>query len=447
MQLRTTLFLVAILTVLSGCSSSSTGAPGETPGGDDAAAHPGDAAGAQEAAPGTDAGGGGPDGTSPMDGGGVMFDASGFDVAPPTSDGGTGTRSIPPAVFQRKALSYSGFRAGQSPELGVYPSAAQVTEDLKLLVQGGWTFLRLFECDQFAATTLKAIHDNNLDIKVMQGVWVYGPAAGNDASTQAEIQRCLALNSMYSDIIVAFSVGNETLDDWSNILTPVADLTAYINEVRDQVTQPVTTDDMYVPFTFGSDGTYSYAPVLQVAKAVDFLAIHCYAFIDAPYQSWDWQQLAVPAGTARAVAMMNAAEQYEEDSITQVRQALAGQGLNLPIVLGEVGWKSTPALTNMADTTEVYRAHPVNEKMFYDNLMAWVYGNKKNTNSPLAAFYFEGFDEPWKQDDDGWGLFDANRNAKYAVWDLFPNMKPPGAPNYSQSDAVYYTAPADAGGD
>jgi exo-beta-1,3-glucanase (GH17 family) len=382
----------------------------------------------------------------PLDGGGVSFDASGFDVAPPSSDGGL--RTIDPAVFQRKALSYSGFRTGQSPDQSVYPSADQVTQDLKLLVQGGWTFLRLFTCDQFASTTLKAIHDNNLDIKVMQGVWVYGPAAGNDAATQAEIQRCLALNASYSDIIVAFSVGNETLDDWSNILTPVADLTAYINEVRDQVTQPVTTDDMYVPFTFGSDGMYSYAPVLQVAKAVDFLAIHCYAFIDAPYDSWDYEQLSVPAGPARAVAMMNAAEQYEEDSISQVRQAIAAQGLNLPIVLGEVGWKSAPtAVASGADPTEVYRAHPVNQKMFYDNLMAWVYGANKNANSPLAAFYFEGFDEPWKMDDDGWGVFDVNRYAKYVIWDQFPTMKPPGAPTYSSSDAVYYVPPADAGSD
>ena len=76
--------------------------------------------------------------------------------------------------------------------------------------------------------------------------------------------------------------------------------------------------------------------------------------------------------------------------------------------------------------------------MFHDAEMAWVYGANKNANSPLAAFYFEGFDEPWKTTDDGWGLLDTNRYANYVIWSQFPNLKAPGSPNYTQADAVYY---------
>ena len=39
--------------------------------------------------------------------------------------------------------------------------------------------------------------------------------------------------------------------------------------------------------------------------------------------------------------------------------------------------------------------------------------------------------------DDGWGLFDSDRKAKYVIWGTFPDKKPANAPNYSDADAVY----------
>ena len=83
--------------------------------------------------------------------------------------------------------------------------------------------------------------------------------------------------------------------------------------------------------------------------------------------------------------------------------------------------------------------------MFYDAFTSWTSGATRDTSSPVAAFTFEAFDEPWKTTDDGWGLFDVDRNAKYAMWTAFPDRKPPGAPAYTDADAVYYAAPADGG--
>jgi len=333
-------------------------------------------------------------------------------------------------------MCYSGYRANENPygSPPTFPTEAEVTQDLNLLVQGGWTFLRLFDCTQHAAVTLQAIHDGNFDIKVLQGVMIWGPASSMDSQNQAEIQNCMALNQKYGDIIVAFSVGNETLDDWSNILTPVSDLTNYIQQVRSQVSQPVTTDDFTPVFSLGSDGNYSYAPVAKVIEAIDFIDLHTYPFIDAPYQSWDYQQTAVAEGPARAIAMMNAAQAYNVSNVMAVHQALAPKGIDRPIIIGETGWKTKPITTSF----EVSLAHPVNQQIYWSTLESWVYGPTKDANSPLGVMYFEFSDEPWKGNDDGWGLFDTNRYAKYAVWGQFPNLKPPGAPTYSQSDAVYY---------
>ncbi|HEY2515997.1 MAG TPA: glycosyl hydrolase family 17 protein [Polyangiaceae bacterium] len=383
-----------------------------------------------------------PDAGAPRDGASDGA-APGTDASPWYDAGAPGQRAIPPDVLSRQAIGYSGYRDGQSPDTQTYPTEAQVKEDLQILIRGGWTFLRLFDCSPFAASVLKVIRDNGFDVKVMSGIWIAGDKANHDAENQAQIDQCTALYATYGDIVVAVSVGNETLDSWSSVLVKPAELAGYIQEVRGRVTQPVTTDDSYLPFTLGQDGATSYANVVLVAKVVDFLSLHVYAFVDAAYDSWDWQQLSVPAGHARAVAMMGAALDYTKASLDQVRAAMTMHGLSLPIVIGEAGWK-TSATDLTDDATEVYRAHPVNQKLFYDAFADWVYGASKDASSPIAAFTFEAFDEPWKTTDDGWGLFDVNRQARYVMWSTFPDLKPAGAPAYSDNDAVYYVA-GDAG--
>jgi exo-beta-1,3-glucanase (GH17 family) len=381
-------------------------------------------------------GGGGSGGSGGMDAGaGGAIDAGGSGGG---DDGGiTGPlRSIPDDVLARHAIAYSGYRGTQSPEAQSFPSEAEILEDLQLLVRGQWTFIRLFDSSTHAERVLKVIKDNQLDIKVQLGTWISGAKARHDAENREQLDRGVALAQQYSDVVVGISVGNETLDYWSDVRTPVADLVGYIDDVRARVTQPVTTDDMYLPFTLSVDSDADYHDVVRVARAVDYLSLHVYAFIDAPYDSWDWTQKAVPAGPARAVAMMKAAMGYTRESIAAASDALAAQGVTRPILIGEAGWKTVPTGTT-EDATEAKRAHPVNQKMFYDAIESWVYGADKVASSPKALFYFEAFDEPWKGGDDGWGLFDSDRHAKYVIWGAFPDRKPANAPDYTDDDAIY----------
>ena len=105
----------------------------------------------------------------------------------------------------------------------------------------------VFDCGPHPELVLKVIRDNAFDIKVMLGVWIKGAKAGADAVNQAEIDRCVALDATYSDIIAAVSVGNETLDDWSSVRVPPAELVEYIEEVRAKVAHPITTDETGAP--------------------------------------------------------------------------------------------------------------------------------------------------------------------------------------------------------
>jgi len=52
-----------------------------------------------------------------------------------------------------RAICYSGFRDGQSPETGIFPTYDEIKEDL-LLLQGHWEYLRLYDCDNHAETVL-----------------------------------------------------------------------------------------------------------------------------------------------------------------------------------------------------------------------------------------------------------------------------------------------------
>ncbi|HVJ21237.1 MAG TPA: hypothetical protein VM686_37755 [Polyangiaceae bacterium] len=344
-----------------------------------------------------------------------------------------GKRCIPDHVLARRGVAYSGYRLNQSPKVDVYPSAEEIKEDLLLLLQGGWTYIRLFDSGTHAERVLQVIAENGFDFKVQLGIWIDGPKASKDVENRADLERGVVLAGMYPSTIVGVSVGNEVLDTWSSVRTPPEDLAAYISEVRERVVQPVATDDMYPPFMMEGE----YAEVEQVVEVVDYISLHGYAFIDASFSNWNWWQDTIPAGPERAQAMMAAGLEYQKSIVKNVRTALTAKGLDLRIQIGEAGWKS--AHTKLADKIEPSLAHPVNQKIFYDRLADWVYGASKDADSPVSMLYFEAFDEPWKGIDDGWGLFDAYRQPKFVIWDSFPEKKPVDAPAYTEADAIYYT--------
>lgn len=360
--------------------------------------------------------------------------------------GGGGTipapeiRPLPADFFARKAVAYSPFRtavddAGRNTEI-ITP--AMIKEDLDLLVTGGFGLIRLFDSsDKVARQTLDVIRDHQLDLKMMLGIYV---ASGNAAFSNAEIARGIKLANDYPDIVAAVSVGNETMVSWSfNRFTNNA-MRDYIVRVRAAVKQPVTTDDNWAFFAMSGPFEQDPRPVLDV---IDFVAMHTYPLLDSFYNPdlWDWQQRSVPEDQ-RAVAMMDAAMGRAQFEYNAVRTNLDKQGFTaMPVIIGETGWT---AVDYNGDPALTFRASPVNQKMYFDRLQAW---KAAGGNGPKNIVYFEAFDEPWKQSDDGWGLFNVQRQARYVVQDLFPaNQWEPVDPAdadgvYTESDAVYFIPP------
>ncbi len=354
---------------------------------------------------------------------------------------GVTLRSLPADFFTRKAVAYEGYRTSSGPGTGAnVPTAANIDQDLTILKASGYTLLRLFSSntDGQAALILQEIQNLGYDMKVQLGVWISGPKATSDTANQVEVNEGIKLANQYPSIVEAVSIGNETMVSWG-LKVPVADMVSYIQEVRNAIKQPVTTDDNWAFYADSSGstnsgaGSGSYATDLILAQ-IDYISMHTYAFSDAQYNLWDWKQTSqsdVPGtntASPRATAMMAAAFADTQANFAAVQSYASSQGYGkLPIIIGETGWKAVA--TNSSAAAEPSMAHPVNQAMYLSSLASW-------TNGPKNIFYFEAFDEPWKGGDDGWGLFDVNRYARYALYSTITAASTQTVTNNGASETI-----------
>jgi len=345
-------------------------------------------------------------------------------------------RPLPDSLTTRAAINYSPYRTARNEsELGTEViTPANVLQDLRLIQSTGIGSIRLFSSRAFARTVLEVIRDNNLDLKVQLGTYpnpITGLAA--EADNIAELDAGIALANAFPTIVVSVSVGNETMVEWSTHKVPVADMARYLRKVRSAIKQPVTTNDNFLFWA-------SVPPA--IAETVDYAAVHVYPFLDTFYNptAYDWRQKSV-AEPQRAKAMMDATLAEAKSQFERARKGLVGLNLgSLPMVIGETGWA---AVDTAGGPALAFRAHPVNQKMYFDLLQAWAQEGRRDPQGPKAIFVFQAFDEPWKQGDDGWGLFNARREARYTVQAL-------GtcgvtwvceAGTYTAADAVKWVAP------
>jgi exo-beta-1,3-glucanase (GH17 family) len=319
-----------------------------------------------------------------------------------------GLRALPAVYTTGKAIAYGPYRAG-GPGVGEVPTDAQLLQDLALFQSAGYNLIRLFGADGNSGNILRLIAANYPTMSVQLGIYLEGaPATCVDAVNSAQISTAITLANTYPQV-VALSVGNET--SLANNL-PVTCLQSYVQQVRAGVTQPITADDTT---SFYSGRAANGEKPDTILPYLDFASVHSYPTLNP--NSWDWQQLATPTGPGRATAMMNAALTFTKNEVAAVGAYAftnsAGTrttiGATMPVVIGETGWKAN--WTNPNSSIELYTATPINAKAYLDLLTAW----KGTAGAPTAIFYFDGFDEAWKGTDDGWGLWDATRMARYAL--------------------------------
>ncbi len=272
----------------------------------------------------------------------------------------------PPPGGKLRSVSFAPFRDGQSPLTQVFPTDAQIEEDLAALapqVAGIRTYTSL--------EGLQVVPEmaRRHGIQVTMGAWLSSKTEKNEA----EIASLIDLANRYPDVITRVIVGNEVL--LRRELTP-EQVTGYIDRVKAAVRQPVSYADVW-------EWWLKYP---QISSHVDYLTIHL-----LPY----WED--VPAGVEGATERIR-------NSYRTIAQRFPGK----PILVGETGWPTqgrsrgaaVPGLVNKATFVNAFVRMAEQEGFDYNVI--------------------EAFDQEWKAKLEGtvgghWGLYNADRTPKFSL--------------------------------
>jgi len=303
------------------------------------------------------------------------------------------TQSLALELPRGRAICYSGYRHGQSPGEHIYPSLAQIREDL-LILAGHWQLLRLYDSSPHAERVLEVIERERLGLRVLLGGHLAAEAsnpgcpwgghysdeqlAANAIDNDAEMARLVALARQHESTVFAVAVGNEATVDWTDHLVPVHRMIEHVRSVRSQVRQPVTFCENYVPW---------HDKLRVLVPELDFLSVHTYPV-------WEGK----PIGEAL---------QYTMDNYHGVAQRYPGK----PVVISEAGWTTR---TN-GRGIQPWNCSEELQAEYCRQLQEWA------DSQGILTFVFEAFDEPWKGSPDPlepekhWGLYSVDRLPKKAM--------------------------------
>ncbi|WP_372754505.1 hypothetical protein [Labilibaculum sp.] len=289
-----------------------------------------------------------------------------------------------------RAICYSGFREGQSPDTGIFPTYEQVKEDL-LILHENWKYLRLYDCDKQTDLVLEVIRNEKLDFKLMLGAYIgaemnnFGCPWGSSYSEEQlkankernlrQIQKLIRLANENPDIIFSLSAGNEALVHWTDHFVPLDRVVDYVKMIKEGAKQSVTFCENYVPWLNQLD---------ELVEAVDFISIHTYPV-------WEYKNI-------------HEALEYTKQNY----YGIADKYPHKPVVITEAGWATNSNGRGIPpeNVSEVF------QEIYYNDLMNWT------DEEEILTFVFEAFDEPWKgsqeplEPEKHWGLFTVDRKPK-----------------------------------
>ena len=292
-----------------------------------------------------------------------------------------------------KAICYSGYRDGQSPETDELPTYDQVKQDL-LILKDEWQSLRLYASDEHSKTVLDVISKEKMSFDVMLGAYIIAEMSNpecpwgadyseeqlqeNRQHNQQEITKLIALANTYKDIVSSVSIGNEASVSWTDHLVPTESLVDYAKQIKSSVSQPVTFCENYVPWL---------DKLKPLVDEIDFISIHTYPV---------WEYKSIQEGLAYTIENYNAVAQAYPD---------------VQVVITEAGWATNSNGLGI-DTDKV---NEVYQKQYYQQLMDWA------EQEQVLVYFFEAFDESWKgscdplEPEKHWGLYKTDRSPKLVM--------------------------------
>ncbi len=336
------------------------------------------------------------------------------------------------------AISYGGYRQSTRD---VQPTLEQLKEDLRILEAMGIKILRTYNVHLYQASNLLLAirqlksEDPDFEMYVMLGAWIDCKNAWTDQepdhheespANAGEIAQAVTLANAYPDIVKVIAVGNEAMVKWATsyyvqpevILKWVVHLQNLKAEGRLPESLWITSSDDFASWG-GGDAEYHTEALAKLVEAVDYISMHTYPYHNSHYNPEFWhipekeEDLTdiekIDAAMVRSVA-------FARNQYNAVSDYVKGLGYDKPIHIGETGWAS---ISEGLYGPEGSRATDEYKQALYHKLI-----REWTDQQGISCFYFEAFNEPWKDDanrmgsENHFGLFTVEGQAKYALWDL-----------------------------
>lgn len=336
------------------------------------------------------------------------------------------------------AMSYGGYR---EKTRDIQPTIAELKEDMKLLHAMDIRILRTYNVRlAHASNLLQAIDElkkenPTFEMYVMLGAWIDCKNAWTDQPVNhyeeadynaEEIDRAVALANQYPDIVKIIAVGNEAMVKWAtSYYVQPSVILKWVQYLQDLKKEGKLSKDLWVTSSDnfaswgGGENQYHVKELEDLIKAVDYLSIHTYPMHDTHYNPVFWGVFGEEAnltGIEKVNLAMKRSITYAMSQRDSVVGYIKSLGIDKPIHIGETGWASFSNGhygNKGSKATDEYKS-----AIFYKKMREWT--NKEG----MACFYFEAFDEPWKDaqnpggSENHFGLFTVDGKAKYALWDL-----------------------------
>lgn len=336
------------------------------------------------------------------------------------------------------AMSYGGYRTNSRR---VQPTVSQLKEDMKILSAMGVKIIRTYNVHlPEAVNVLKAIKElrqenPEFEMYVMLGAWIdcknawtgFEPNHHEESERNAsEMAHAVELANEYPEIIKVIAVGNEAMVKWATAYyvqpSVILKWVNHLQELKKKGELPkdlwITSSDNFASWG-GGDKEYHTKELNELIKAVDYISMHTYPMHDTHYHPvfWGISEDEFQFSKEKQLDLaMNRSVNYAKSQYNSVKKYIQSLGVEKTVHIGETGWATFSNDlygSNDSKAVDEYKAG-----IFYQKMRDWT------NEAGISCFYFEAFDEPWKDagnaggSENHFGLFTVDGNAKYAVWNL-----------------------------
>lgn len=338
-----------------------------------------------------------------------------------------------------QAISFGAYR---ETTRDIQPTIAQLKEDVKILSAMGVKLLRTYNVHyDEAANLLQAIReiredDSDFEMYLMLGAWIDAKNAWTDEPerirdvdaprNEVEIARAIELAKQYPEIIKIIAVGNEAMVHWAaEYYVEPSIILNWVNHLQDlkkkgelPETLWITSSDDFASWGGGAT-EYHTEDLNELIRAVDFISMHTYPMHNTHYnpEFWGVRDDEIHLSDLEKIhAAMDRSFEFAVKQYENVVAYMRSLGVEKPVHIGETGWATVSNEhygPDGARSTDEYKSG-----IYYKDIREW--SNENN----ITVFYFEAFDEPWKDaenplgSENHFGLINLQAQAKYAIWDL-----------------------------